>query len=92
MPCYCVVLLINSTGLLANYGELTTRWRYSHVRPPPLAEAATPPEVVAQFTGHAVHRAGWIAAELVLTPRRSSWVNTLRGRKTSVGPALRGGC
>ena len=28
----------------------------------------------------------------LLTPRRSSWVSTFRGRKTSVGPALRGGC
>ena len=38
----------NSTRA-TGYGELTTGWRYSHVRSPPLAEAATPPEVVAQF-------------------------------------------
>ena len=30
-------------------------------------------------------------ADEVLTPRRSSCFSTLRGRKTSVGPALRGG-
>jgi len=27
----------------------------------------------------------------LLTPRRFSWVSTLRGRTTPVGPALRGG-
>ena len=35
----------------------------------------------------------WNDAEVVvlLTPRRFSWVSTLRGRKTSVGHAIRGG-
>ena len=45
----------SATGYL--YGDsrradvYTTGWRYSHVRSPPLAEAATPPEVVAQYAG-----------------------------------------
>ena len=54
-----------ATGYL--YGELTTGWRYSHVRSPPLAlaEAATPPEVVAQLsiclaTGDAIYTANLV--------------------------------
>ena len=39
---------IERQAIDVEYGELTTRWSYSHVRSPPLAEAATPPEVVAQ--------------------------------------------
>ena len=40
---------IERQAIDVEYGELTTRWSHSHVRSPPLAEAATPPEVVAQF-------------------------------------------
>ena len=40
-------------GPLAMYGgadhEVAAAWRFSHARSPPLAEAATPPEVVAQY-------------------------------------------
>ena len=39
-------------------------------------------------SGRASHTSRRIASQL--TPRRFSWVSTLRGRKTSVGPALRG--
>ena len=39
---------IERRAIDVEYGELTTRWSYSHVRSPPLAEAATPLEVVAQ--------------------------------------------
>ena len=41
---------IERQAIDVEYGELATRWSYSHVRSPPLAEAATPPEVVAQWT------------------------------------------
>ena len=40
---------IERQAIDVEYGELTTRWSYSHARSPPLAEAATPPEVVAQY-------------------------------------------
>ena len=57
---FCMLMLCGSFGSLPyiyrerraidmEYGELTTRWSYSHVRSPPLAEAAAPPEVVAQL-------------------------------------------
>ena len=45
--------LIAPGGPLAMYGgadhEVAAAWRFSHARSPPLAEAATPPEVVAQL-------------------------------------------
>ena len=55
---------IERRAIDVEYGELTTRWSYSHVRSPPLAEAATPPEVVAQYVQ--------IRATMVVPPGPSS--------------------
>ena len=54
-----LALLDRNGGFPLPSGEpnLMVSTRYSHVRSPPLAEAATPPEVVAQYSSYALARA-----------------------------------
>ena len=62
---------IERRAIDVEYGELTTRWRYSHVRSPPLAEAATPPEVVAQYRPLGIEAHIYIYGSLMAGPARA---------------------